>query len=571
MYEDDSILLKRYLLNRDEEAFAELVRRHTDLVWGSAFRITRDADLSQDVAQTVFVDFARKAASLPTETILPGWLHLAACHAARKAVRTNHRRAVREAHAMAAGGGAEEAPATYEELEPHLDEALTQLPPTDRHAVVLRFFSGLSFLEIGRQLGSSDDAAQKRTARALHRLREHFDRQGVLTSVDGLALALGTAAARRAPEGVATLLGKTACVAGLGSAIGATSSATGISLKPLLGISIGLAAIGTAVLVPALRTPTTPDSTLQRAPAVEPVSQQGTPRTGETSNAADLAEVLRLRGILSRIRPDSPALAPPAGGFSTLQQINRTELMRLRGAIAAERSQATTTFSDGTGNPAGSIRGRVWLLGTPPPARPIAAVLSDPHGSQFYKTAPMTRTYLVSPDGGLANVYVHLKTGLPTNAFAIPSGRPRIELTATFFEPYVLGVVAGQTFEIRNGDPFLYNVNATPRLSQGFNFAMASQGQINARVFPVPEPFIKLMDNVHPWCIGYVCVAENQFHALTDTNGYFTLPAGLPEGRYEIEVIHLKAGAKSSMVEYRAEEPPFLSFELNVPGGTNAP
>ena len=571
MHDDDSILLKRYLLKRDEEAFAALVRRHTDLVWGSAFRITRDAELSQDVAQTVFVDFARKAASLPAETILPGWLHLAACHAARKAVRTNYRRAVREAHAMTGGGGVEETPATFEELEPLLDEALTQLPPNDRHAVVLRFFSGLSFSEIGKRLGSSDDAAQKRTARAVDRLREHFDRQGVFVSVDGLTLALGTAAARRAPEGLATLLGKTACGAGLGSAIAATSSATGISLKPLLGISIGLAAIGTAVLIPALRTPTTADPTLQRATAAEPVSQQRTPRTDETSNAADLAEVLRLRGILSRMRPNSPALAPPAGGFSTLQQINRTELMRLRGAIAAERSQATATTSDGIANPARSIRGRVWLQGTPPPARPIPAVLTDPNGSQFHKTAPMTRTYLVSPDGGLANVFVHLKSGLSIDAVVVPAARPRVELTGTFYEPYVLGVVAGQTFEIRNGDPFLYNVNATPRLNQGFNIAMANQGQIQAREFPVPEPFIKIADNVHPWCIGYVCVAENQFYAITDANGYFTLPAGLPNGSYEIEVMHLKAGAKSSIVEYRAEEPPFLGFELVVPDAATAP
>jgi hypothetical protein len=211
------------------------------------------------------------------------------------------------------------------------------------------------------------------------------------------------------------------------------------------------------------------------------------------------------------------------------------------------------------------------LLGTPPPARPITAVLSDPNASQFHKTAPLTRTYLVSPDGGLANVYVHLKSGLPTNATIIPAARPRMELTGTFFEPYVLSVVAGQSFEIRNGDPFVYNVNATPRLNPGFNVAMANQGQINARQFQVPEPFIKLMDNVHPWCIGYVCVAENQFHALTDTNGYFTLPAGLLEGRYELEVMHLKAGAKSTILEYRPEEPPFLGFELAVPEGANSP
>ena len=564
---DDSTLLGRYVRDRDEAAFAELVRRHADLVWGAAFRITRDADLSQDVAQTVFVDFARKAASLPAEIILPGWLHLAACHAARKAIRSHHRRAAREARAMTAGGDPSPASDAFEELEPLLDEALTQLPPTDRHAIVLRFFSGLSFSEIGRRLGSSDDAAQKRTARALDRLREHFDRRGVLTSVDGLYVALGMAAVRKAPEGLTALLGKTAGIAGLGS----TGVAAGSSLKTLLGLAVGLVAVGTAVFIPTLRGPSGPQLAAQRDDAAVSAPQPKTPGTGDLSTAAGVTEVLRLRGILARLRPDSPALAPPPGGFSTREHFNRTELMRLRGAIAAERNQATPSATNGISPPAGSIHGRLWLLGTPPPARPITAVLSDPNASRVHKTAPLSRSYLVSPEGGLANVYVHLKSGLPTNAQAIPAGRPRVELTGTFFEPYVLGVVAGQTFEIRNGDPFLYNVNASPRLNPGFNVAMANQGQISAREFPVPEPFIKLADNVHPWCIGYVCVAENQFHAFTDTNGYFTLPAGLPEGRYEIEVMHLKAGSKSSIVEYRAGEPPFLGFELTVPDGAGSP
>jgi hypothetical protein len=466
---------------------------------------------------------------------------------------------------MTGGPGDGETPESFEELEPLLDEALTQLPPNDRNAVVLRFFSGLSFSEIGRRLGSSDDAAQKRTARAVDRLREHFDRQGVFVSADGPSLALGMAAARRAPEGLATLLGKTACGAAFGSAIAASGGATGLSLKTVLGIALSLAAIGTAVLIPALRKTSKPDSNLPRDAAVDPVIQQATPQTD------NLADVLRLRGILSRIRPDSPALAPPPGGFSTGQRVNRTELMRLRGAVAAEQSRATASSSGGTPNPAGSISGRVWLLGTPPPARPITAVLGDPIARQFHKTAPLTRTYLVSPDGGLANVFVHIKSGLRTDVVVIPPSRPRIEITGTFFEPYVLGVVAGQTFEIRNADPILYNVNATPRLNKGFNFAMTSQGEINTRQFPVPESFIKIVDNVHPWSVGYVCVAENQFCAVTDSNGYFTLPAGLPDGRYEIEVMHLKAGAKSSFLDYRAEEPPFLGFELAVPDDGTAP
>src|SRR5882724_3001944 len=97
---NDSELLKRYAETRSEAAFTELVQRHIDLVYSAAFRqVGGDAHLAQDVTQTVFVDLARKASSLPMPSVLVGWLYTSTRFAAAKMIRTEQRRQAREQEA----------------------------------------------------------------------------------------------------------------------------------------------------------------------------------------------------------------------------------------------------------------------------------------------------------------------------------------------------------------------------------------------------------------------------------------------------------------------------------------
>src|SRR5215831_13456133 len=98
----DCELLRRYSDDKSEEAFAELVRRHVDLVYSAALRqVNGDAHLAQDVAQMVFTELSRKAGQLSRRTVLTGWLYTCAHFCAAKAVRTERRRHSREQEVQA--------------------------------------------------------------------------------------------------------------------------------------------------------------------------------------------------------------------------------------------------------------------------------------------------------------------------------------------------------------------------------------------------------------------------------------------------------------------------------------
>src|SRR5690242_18140668 len=99
---DDLNLLRRYVDDRSDEAFAELVQRHLPLVYSAATRrLHGDAHRAHDVAQLVFTALAREAPSLTRHPSLVGWLYTATRHAASGLIRTEHRRAAREREALA--------------------------------------------------------------------------------------------------------------------------------------------------------------------------------------------------------------------------------------------------------------------------------------------------------------------------------------------------------------------------------------------------------------------------------------------------------------------------------------
>jgi RNA polymerase sigma factor (sigma-70 family) len=314
---NDAELLSRFAERGDEGAFGQLVARHLDLVYSAALRqLNGDAHLAQDVAQTVFMDLARKARSLRREVVLSGWLYRAAGLAAAKVVRGEQRRRAREQEAAAMHDPTPELTSAWVQLGPVLDIAMSELSATDRDAVLLRFFERKNFDAIGATLKVSDDAAQKRVARALEKLRVHLTRRGVTLPASALAAAITGGAVQSAPAGLASSLAA-ASLAAAPAAAGGGLAATMLELMGTTKLKLGIAS---TVVVAGLGT----------FLAIE--------HRGATKLRADIRSLqAQVRQLSAQNAQLAASAAQPSASALTPDQFR--ELLQLRGAVGALRQQ----------------------------------------------------------------------------------------------------------------------------------------------------------------------------------------------------------------------------------------
>lgn len=341
---DDAQLLRRYAETGAEEAFSELVRRHLDLTWAAAYRITGDAHLARDVAQTVFADLARKARHLRPDTVLPGWLYRAACLAAAKVNRGNQRRTQRERQAMhlASLQTEPEPPAAVDALLAQLDDALATLGPADRDAVVLRYFSRQSLAAVGAALGVNEDAARKRVSRAVDKLRAWFERRGLVTATGALVAALGAAGTQAAPVGLAGTLAA-ASLAGAGT-LGMLE--TLILMKTKIALTMAaVAAVATPLTYQQIAVNRLRAENRALQAQVEQVRAAPPTDANLAKQKADAAELEKLRAEhldLLRLRGEIGPLRELAARAKALEQ----QLAQLRSTQAANAAAEAAAQAD---------------------------------------------------------------------------------------------------------------------------------------------------------------------------------------------------------------------------------
>lgn len=238
-------LMQRYVGQRDERAFAELVQRHVGLVYATAHRVTGGrAHLAEEIAQKVFADLARKATSLCHHPALTGWLYRSALYAAKAVTRAEVRREKisQSLAAMPDTNAPSESSLDWQQLRPVLDEVMDQLKDRDREIMLLRFFEGLPFSEVGARLNLSENAARMRTDRALDQLRAHLARRGVTSSSAALGLLLANQAFAVAPAGLAEAVSATTLAAAPATGALLAFMATNPIALPALGVVLAGAA-----------------------------------------------------------------------------------------------------------------------------------------------------------------------------------------------------------------------------------------------------------------------------------------------------------------------------------------
>lgn len=199
---------------------------------------------------------------------------------------------------------------------------------------------------------------------------------------------------------------------------------------------------------------------------------------------------------------------------------------------------------------AGSISGRISFDGAPP--RPVILQMGrDAACVAGAGPNPISDSVLISADGGLANVFVHIKDSFDGYVFDTPSEAVTLDQKGCIYVPRVLGVRVGQPIEILNSDATVHNVHALPMQNQEFNVSQTRAGMRTTKIFTVPEVMVRFKCDFHGWMGSHVGVMSHPFFAVTDAAGAFSI-AGLPPGTYTLEAWHETFGTRTEQVTIAA-------------------
>jgi RNA polymerase sigma factor (sigma-70 family) len=307
----DCELLRQFARTNSEDAFAELVKRHLNLVYSAALRqVNGDGHLAKDIAQSVFTDLARKAHSVSRRENISGWLYTSAHFAATKLIRGENRRRDREAKFMRETINETASDGDWDKIRSALDHAMHELKPSDREAILLRYFENRPFTELGARFGLNENAARMRVERALEKLRGIFAGRGIVTA-GALASVISANAVQLAPPNLAAMLTTTS--------LAAAETGTFTFIKTMIATKLKLAfsAIAVAGATAAF------------------VHQQQVQNRLRTQNGA-------LQSQLAQLQTDNENFSnrlAEMGGAQKLSDDQFNELLRLRGEVGMLRQQ----------------------------------------------------------------------------------------------------------------------------------------------------------------------------------------------------------------------------------------
>jgi RNA polymerase sigma-70 factor, ECF subfamily len=171
----DAELLHRYAAG-DDEAFAQLVRRHKDRLWAVALRTMRNPEEAADALQEALISAARRASQYRGDAAVLTWLHRIVINACldrlrRNKVRVTDRLPDDPDRVLAfVDGDDPEREAALVEMRRDVISALRQLNADQRAALVLVDMEGYSVDEAAEILGCAPGTIKSRCSRGRARL-----------------------------------------------------------------------------------------------------------------------------------------------------------------------------------------------------------------------------------------------------------------------------------------------------------------------------------------------------------------------------------------------------------------
>ncbi len=195
---NDRDLLRRFLLDSDEAAFAEIVQRHQGLVMGVCRRVIGNTADVDDAFQATFIALARRPKQIRKAVSLSSWLYTVAWRTSVRLVRQRRKHPVEELtqHPPDRQSEALDKIANAQDCVV-LDEELNFLPSKYREVLVMTYFANQTSQQIADQLNVSKGTVDGRIRQARNILRVRLARRGVAIGVLAVAatMSIGVSAA----------------------------------------------------------------------------------------------------------------------------------------------------------------------------------------------------------------------------------------------------------------------------------------------------------------------------------------------------------------------------------------
>jgi RNA polymerase sigma-70 factor (ECF subfamily) len=185
----DKELIERFL-GGERAAFDELVVRHREQVFATAYRMVSNAETAEEIAQETFIKAFRALGSFKGKAGFNTWLYritMNLCHDEfkKRSRRPDLSSGLSAEFALGKGLGISGAPGPTpgenlerEESRHRLERFIEALPFKQRSTLTLRVFREMSFREIGQALGCSAGSARVNYRHAVLRLRESMGQSG---------------------------------------------------------------------------------------------------------------------------------------------------------------------------------------------------------------------------------------------------------------------------------------------------------------------------------------------------------------------------------------------------------
>ncbi len=185
-----------------------------------------------------------------------------------------------------------------------------------------------------------------------------------------------------------------------------------------------------------------------------------------------------------------------------------------------------------------AILGRVVLHGSAPPEQPLDAA-ADAYCAEILPKPLMTRFYAVSTNGGLSDVLVLIREGLPRHPPARVVSQAHLQFANCQLGPYMGAVTQRQPLTLENKDATLHVLRVTPQHGRESVTSINPRATASLLIRSEPELFIPCRCQLHPWETAYISVLEYPFFAVTDADGRYSI-TNIPPGTYALEAIHQK-------------------------------